>query len=248
MLDVYKKKIQKIYEGYGSPINSIGDVDEKIFDDLQEVLQEIGNEKAFGFINEFKNYNRSYQESKNLGALYQSGRAIGDALEQNCFWEWREALFLGSEAVKRTELFLSLKKQNRNRIRDERHISAKDIAFNNGKTYSNLADISCVDSENGREYYRTFLILAYVHMLVCEMRINRENVDYAIVQYYLGNIGERILKNGNLEKTFESWMLKSSKEHYENALTAFEKGKKDYHREKNICKNIRNGLDTLKAL
>lgn len=253
MIESYKEELGTIYEN-NHPVDyvEVDTIDIELVEEIKDSSYCLENDKAVSFLEEYRDNDTVYRNKKSAAALYQSGRAVKDVLEvsgdRNL--ELDEIFYLASEAVSREEKFLQYKDRNINPGSESIILQVEDIAFMNGKIYYRLAKFCMGNQGEKEQYVNSFFSLAYVCMQKSqeEMSIRENHKDYAIVEYYLGNIGELMVGRVKRDGDIYGWLLEKSKQHYEKANDLIQNGSGFYREEKNMRKNIQKGLETLESI
>jgi len=177
--------------------------------------------------------------------LYQSGRAARDMIEvgrSECNDE--KLIRTAAEAVYRGERFLGYKNRNIHTKENPVIIEAEDMLFYNGKVFYQLY-LEAETREELKDYKKDFIVNAYACMVLAEEAITEEDTMYAIVNYYIGNIGEKMSKEIPEEDFFHEEIAEGASEHYATALRCLENRADYYDKESNMQKNCRDGIATL---
>lgn len=217
---------------------------------LERLQKEVTSKKATTIIEyeaEFKMWDNLYVLQKRPLYLYQSGRSAKDIVEKgHSHMELEALLRMSAEAVYRGESFLQY--DDRNIATKEKPIvmEVQDIAFINGKIYYQLYEESKIRKEL-KAYDKEFLVNAYVCMLIAEENITEQEYDYAKINYYIGNLGQKMLFEISSESILYTQIGKCSYDHYCVALDLITLSNQ-YNREDNMEKNIKKGIRTICTL
>ncbi|MCM1253682.1 MAG: hypothetical protein NC321_12740 [Clostridium sp.] len=203
----------------------------------------------------FEEYQTEYEAwctlFENIGLpsdLYQSSRAARDMLEVGRLQcDDTELLEIAAEAVYRGEQFLSYENRNINTKDAPVIIEVKDMLFYNGKVFYQLY-LETETREELKKYQKDFIVNAYVCMVLAEKMMTEEDIEYAKVNYYIGNIGEKMLNEILRDNSIYIQIANEAKAHYETALSSMEKRVDYYDKESNMEKNCYDGITTLDDL
>lgn len=215
---------------------------------LREEVQGKKSNTLDEYKEEFAGWNKLYENSGRPKDLYHCGRTGGDILEVGIsrltddeLWEYSSA------AVYDKEIFLQYKDRNINTAEIPVIREIKDIAFLNAKVYYQLAEQAVV-RERFRPYRNDFWMLAYTCILEAEDEVTEADKDYVKVNYYAGNIEEKMLNYIPSGTPFYATIGESALEHYSIVLEGLEKNPGYYDIEENMQKNTEDGIRTLKEL
>ncbi len=254
MMEITKNKIEDRYKLFES-IYQIGGKEsgnnKTITSWLQKIREEVTNRKSVTleeYIEEYEKWDILFEHYGLSSDLYQSSRSAKDALVK---WDYsvseEEMLEIAGDAIYKSEHFLEYKDRNIHEEGESIIIGIKDIAFSNGKVYSqlymksqNVAEIKQNDKE--------LLVNAYVSMVYAEKEISEEDIDYAKVNYYIGDICEKMLGEISSEDILYIEIAKEALQHYEIALDSLKMNPGYYAQERNMQKNIENGINKLEGL
>lgn len=206
----------------------------------------VKSEEFRNYLNEYEEWNAAFADSGLSSDLYQSSRAARDMLEvgrSECSDD--ELLAIGAEAVYRSERFLEYGNWNVNTEEAPVIVERKDVLFLNSKVFYQLYQESEIRAEL-KMYSNEFLINAYVCMFLAEEVVSKEDVEYAEVNYYLGNIGEKMLGKVSKEDSFYKDTKEDSLKYYNEALSCLRNKPDYYDKESNMENNCRKGITTLK--
>lgn len=196
------------------------------------------------YLEEYYYWSKLFTKSRLPSDLYQSSRAARDMLEVGRFQcNDEELLEIAAEAVYRSELFLEYGSPNINTEDNPVMIEKKDVLLNNGKVFYQLY----TEAETREElmlYRNDFIMNAYVCMLLAGDEVTEGDVQYAKVNYYIGNTGETMLSRVSNEALYEK-IRKDASEHYKKALRGLDSRPDYYDKEHNMAENCRNGISTL---
>lgn len=218
---------------------------------LQEIRDEVTNKKSVTveeYIEEYEKWDILFDHYGLSSDLYQSSRAAKDALVK---WDSsvseEEMLEIAGDAIYKSEHFLEYEDRNIHKEGESIIIGIKDIAFSNGKVYSQLYTKS-QDEEEIKKYDKEFLVNAYVSMVYAEKNISEKDVDYAKINYYIGDICEKMLDEISNEDKFYIETAKEALEHYRIASESLKMNPSYYKKESNMQQNIENGINKLEDL
>lgn len=186
-----------------------------------------------------------YEYSGRSVDLYQSSRALKDALEVGANKDFEAMLRIAADAVNRSERFLEFEDRNINTKENAIVKNAGDIALSNAKVYWQLARRSKIGNEEERAYTNAFLMLAYACAGQAEQQMDIGHRDYAKALYYKGNTGEQILKRISQESPLYQEMGEQVLRDYESALSCLISRPGYYNQEEAMEKNINNGIAKL---
>lgn len=128
-------------------------------------------------------------------------------------------LEIAADAISVEEKFLSYHNRNINGDEDPIIINVEDISLMNGKLYLKLA--VCAGTEN-EEYVNCFLAEAYTCIERGQLRIDQQNDLYALLTYYLGVIGEKMIWSIPDDDPLYQLTGNRALEHYGEALRLIE--------------------------
>ena len=221
-------------------------------EDESEMIQEIRDKAAMtlsrtvgDFDQEYQEWAYVYEKAKDLKALYQSSRAIGDAFMEDENPSWKNLFYRASEAVSRGEEFLRFADRSITYKADSKIIYGSDIAFVNGKIYYRLSELAGSFGETGKSYRNSMMALSRACMNIALKTTDRENKRYAVLCYYLGNMDEKIVKALPENSPITEKMIREGLYYYREAQTVLEEGKTSYDKEENMRVNIEAGIATL---
>ena len=117
----------------------------------------------------------------------------------------------------------------------------------NGKLYLHLA-ICAGAGEEEKDYANCFLVEAYKCIEQGQHQIDMQNKMYALLTYYLGNIGEKMLWKISKEDDLYMLVGNNALENYQKALKLIEDDPNFYVKEENMEINLKNGISTLNQL
>ena len=220
-----------------------------------EIKVKIQNQAIKDYLQEAENWKGKFDNDMQPAYLYQYSRSLRDALTvENADMETLEILGIAAESIVCGEKFLKYGDRNINGREVEIHVNADDIAFFNGKVYYLLAEKISKNIEAEAKWGEEFWMLSFACMCKADGLITENDPKYALINYYIGNIAERMMpkiaaKQGKSEYYFD--MREIALEHYIIAKKALERSKIDndviYDEEKGMVENIENGIRTVKA-
>lgn len=254
MVEITKENIEDKYELFES-IYQIGEKESgngKKNDEttrwLQELRKEVTNKKSVTleeYIEEYKKWDILFEYYGLSSDLYQSSRSAKDALVK---WDSsvseKEMLEIAGDAIYKSECFLKYKDRNIHEEGESIIVGIKDIAFSNGKVYSQLY-MKSQKEEGMKKYDKEFLVNAYVSMVYAEKEISKEDIDYAKINYYIGDICEKMLDEISNKDEWYIEVAKEALEHYEIAWESLKLKVGYYKQEHSMRKNIENGINRL---
>lgn len=258
MMEITENKIKDKYTLFES-IYQIGDKEsgnnkkynKTITSWLQKIRVEVTNKKSVTleeYIEEYEKWDILFEHYGLSSDLYQSSRSAKDALVK---WDYsaseEEMLEIAGDAIYKSECFLEYKDRNIHKEGESIIIGIKDIAFSNGKVYSQLY-MKSQNVEEIKDYDKELLVNAYVSMAYAEKEISEEDSDYAKVNYYIGDICEKMLDEISDEDILYIEIAKEALRHYEIALDSLKMKPGYYAQEHNMQKNIENGINKLEGL
>lgn len=246
-----KELFESIYQT-GSTESGNGKVYNKIITSvLQKIRNVVSNKKSVTldeYIKEYEKWNLLYNYYGLSSDLYQSSRSAKDALVK---WDSsaseEEMLEIAGDAIYKSEHFLEYEDRNIHKEGESIIIGIKDIAFSNGKVYSQLYT-KFQEKEEMKKYDKELLVNAYVSMFYAEKNISEEDADYAKINYYIGDICEKMLDEISNEDEFYKETAKEALEHYTTASESLEMNAGYYNQELNMQQNIENGKNKLEEL
>lgn len=255
MTEITEKEIEKrtaIFAAIYQVEIKMPDQDIKLDSEAEEDILETGLKISGMKPEEFMKYQKEYEEWSTLftnrgwsSDLYQMSRAARDMLEvghSECNDE--ELLKIAAEAVYRSESFLEYGNWNINTKKNPVIIEPKDILFYNGKVFYQLYLEAGLRDEL-KEYRNDFIVNAYVCMFLAGEEFAENDTAYAKVNYYIGNIREKMLSEIPMEDLFYKEIIKDALEHYEIALSSLKNRPDYYDKEDNMEKNCHDGISTL---
>ncbi|MDE5909056.1 MAG: hypothetical protein K2H52_10020 [Lachnospiraceae bacterium] len=242
MFKYYKDLFSKIYGGTKIESDEGTEVLEKQNEEMKTYFS-INN----GYLSEARGWKDQYESNGDSASLYQYGRALNDAAMTIGEIPFMVMLEIAADAISSEEKFLSYDDRNING--DEPIIiNAENVSLMNGKLYLYIAIRAEAGGEEEKSYINCFLVEAYTCIEQGRLQIDTDDELYALLTYYLGNIGETMLwkipVNDNLYKVIGNEAL----ENYENALELIENNPDFYIKEDNMEKNINDGIATLNQL
>lgn len=238
MFDYYEELFSEIYKN-GTKVELVKGADLK---GEAKNYSSLENE----YLKEADRWKSSYDLTQNSACLYQYGRALNDAAMTIRGVAFMDMLEIAADAIFIEELFLSFNDRNING-NEPIIMNVEDISFMNGKLYLHAAVSASAGGEE-KEYENCLLVEAYTCIEQGLSQIDRQNDMYALLTYYLGNIGERMLwripKEDPLYQIIGNKVLKN----YMEALELVEENPDFYVTEKNMQKNLKDGISTLNQL
>lgn len=235
MFNFYKGLFSQIYKN-GSKTKLDGKV-------------EIGNYTTINYIyiQDANRWRALYDENEYPNCFYQWGRALNDAAMTIKKLPFIETLEIAADAISIEEEFLSYYDRNINGD-NPLIINAEDVALMNGKLYFHLAIRAEAENSEEKGYANCFLVEAYECIKQGQTQIDMQNDLYALLTYYLGNIGETILWKIHEDDDLYMIMGKKALENYKTSLILIENNPDFYRKEENMEKNIKEGISTLNEL
>lgn len=249
LIDYYQTELSSFYQnGANAAETPIAPDDPQEYSDKRMQVKDVEADNAADYLIEFGLWNYLYQYSGQPVDLYQSQRSLRDALDKGGYEDSEDLLLKTAEIVYRSEKFLTYGDRNINPEKEAIYINAEDIAFENGKLYDKLVDrLSIIGSVEEQQYSNSYLVIAYVLMHHAEELMEEENEKYAVVCYYIGNIGEQILSRISKESSIYAEIGDEVLAYYRKAKMLLESGR-EYKKEAGMSKNIENGIDTVSGL
>lgn len=181
-LDHFRETLQRVYSEQTTTMNLEETPDKKLIQDTQ--IQKIitGSDEAHENLLNFKS-----SGCEDWECLYQFANTLyGD-------WDQKkiecDELVMAAVIVKGNEAYLFGRDLDAITGESEKHPAAY-VQFVNGKAYYKLA--SGLDILP--EYQNSFWMMSYAYMEQAEQNTEPDDEQYAIIQYYLGNIGYRLLE------------------------------------------------------
>lgn len=236
MLDYYEELFSGIYKN--GTKKELG----KGMDLIEVKTSIVDNE----YIKEANDWKSLFDTNKNSSCFYHYGRALNDAAMTINEISFMDRLEIAAYAISVEEEFLSYYDRN---INDDEPviINVENISLMNGKLYLHLA-ICAGAGEEEKDYANCFLVEAYKCIEQGQHQIDMQNKMYALLTYYLGNIGEKMLWKISKEDDLYMLVGKNALENYQKALKLIEDDPNFYVKEENMEINLKNGISTLNQL
>lgn len=215
---------------------------------IRSIVSSMESKTLEEYEQEFEYWCELYKYYEYPSYLYQSSRAARDMLEVGRYdMDDQKLLKIASEAVYQGEIFLKYANRNINSKEQPIIKEAGDIAFLNGKVYYQLYMLS-LNRENLRQYDKEFLVNAYVCMKQAKGKLTEDSVDYAKINYYIGNICEKMLEKIPNGSVYYMQMAEESLQYYNNAMRYLSEKDNYYSEESFMLQNIQNGIRTVESL
>lgn len=191
--------------------------------------------------------------SRRPANLYHLGRVLTDTVltdtELRSILDFEDLLYIAADGVACGESFLTYADHSIGESAGDVR-NAEDIALRNGKVYWALANI--LETEDGFQAYREYAPCLWAAGFKCVEQgwslTTAEDPDYAMMTYYLGNFGERMLAYIPPQEEPDSLYHitgTAALNYYEEARKLLEQGGNSYNSEANMNANIRSGINTL---
>lgn len=198
------------------------------------------------YIQEAKKWKKSYDREGVLGCLYHYGRSLNEAAMTFEDMPFMDRLEIAADSVSIEEEFLSCSDRNINAGGDTPVIiNAEKISLMNGKLYLHIAICAEAGNEEEKGYANCLLVEAYKCIEQGRFQISMGNKRYALLTYYQGNIGERILGKISKEDDLYNVLGQKALENYKSSLELIENNPHFYKKEANMKKNLKRGISTL---
>lgn len=180
--------------------------------------------------------------------LYQVGRALHDVvMEGKGNISLDMLLQISADSMEALELFLTYKDRVINSEGPD-IISATDIALFNGKLCIKLAVYVDAGDEKYRGYTNSLLAQGYAIFKRGLEQSTEDDKKYALISYYVGVSGERLLKTLPEGTPLYTEIGKTAMEGYVQAEALLRAKPKFYRAEENMDKHIKGGKQTLTDL
>lgn len=194
---------------------------------------------------EYEDWSESFTNNDLSSDLYQMSRAARDMLEVGRLeCDDEELLEIAAEAVYGSEIFLERGDWNVNTRDNPVIIETKDVLFHNGKVFYQLYS-EAETREELKQYRNEFIVNAYVCMFLAGEIITENDIEYAKVNYYIGNIREKMMSAIPTEDLFYRDNINEALCHYRIALDSLENRPDYYDKENNMKENCQAGINTL---
>lgn len=220
----------------------------KELENIRNVVSSMSAKNQDDYKREFEYWCELYKYYEYPSDIYQCSRAARDVLEvAHGTLDDQELLKFASESIYYSENFLGYANRN---VSSKNHPIIKevdDIAFNNGKVYYQLY-LEAKKRQQLGKYDKEFLLSAYACMKQAEEEMAEDNVNYALVTYYIGNICELMAMEMPTDNEYYKKIVAESMNYYTKALECVEKIDNYYNEEINMRQNISDGLKTVGAL
>ena len=252
-ISYYEKMTIPFYRMGNLTVDSNVELDEDTLHTMRETrqgIEELDSNSLDDSLSLFQKWDILYQNNHSPRCLYHSARAARDVVEIGHYeLETGNLVNMAAEAIYRDEEFLKYGAINLNSVEEPVIMDVHDMAFYNGKTYYQLY-VEAANRVELKKYRNDFLLLAYACMCRAEEEITQDHVDYARVQYYMGNISERMVCEISRDKEDELYreMGKSAMQHYKCAMDSIVARENYYSCESRMYTNTLRGINTVGEL
>lgn len=241
MFYYFDEKLSPIYKN-GTKSKSVG-TDMADYEDAEYIF--IDND----YIREANYWKNEYISNHQPPFLYQYGRALNDAAMTLDDLPFSSMIEITADAVSSVEKFLSYNSRNINTNMDMVIINVENISLMNGKLLLHVATIAS-SIEEGKSYENCLLVEAYVCVERGLNQIDEKNPQYALLAYYLGCIGERLLFQINKieDSVLYEEIGKKAIKSYEQSLEMIENNPNLYAMEIDMENRLKKSISTLHYL
>lgn len=226
VLDIIRMIVNDIYQTNNSErcfVETTGNL--SIQKEIENIPEVSANYHAY-----FK-MNRTNPEN-----LFQASNALFGKLDVG---DVEDLTIAGAAVINWNEIYLFERTPESITVKEEQH-SESLIYFLNGKVYYILATRL---PEKLKPYKNSLWMMAYANMEKAESTIGDENKLYALIHYYLGNIGYNLLIRTKNNNSFYQKMKETTIQHLLTAQECIENPKYQYQIEVNTETNISNMLE-----
>lgn len=245
MIDYFDDLCDNIYKNGNVDTEYVQIDDEETKQKIYDIRKDVTNykaETADDFMEEYEMWDWLYQTEKLPVDCYQKGRAMRDSFEMETNVSFSDRLYRAAVAVESEETFLTYADRNINDGGENIIINAEDIAFFNGKIFISMSDYARIQ---GGDYANCFLMIAYSSMRCAKNLMSKDHPDYALVCYYIGMIGERMMNRVSSVSNLYTQLKQEALENYQESLTTLE-GTGSYNEEKDMRERIQKSIEIMK--
>lgn len=243
---------QEMFDYYEELFSEICKGDKEI--GLNGIRYQSGETKGYfsidnKYIQEAEKWKKLYDSKGTAACLYQYGRALNDAAMTLSGMSFTDMQEIAADSISIEEEFLSYSDRNININEDTPIIiNTEDVSLMNGKLYMRLAVCAGAGNEEEKGYANCLLVEAYKCIEQGKLQINRQNDLYALLAYYQGVIGEKMLRKISKEDDLYNIIGRKALENYQISLNLVEENSDFYKKEANMKKKLNSGISTLKEV